>query len=240
MTVFSIITILILFQIAAAQNPCSEIGSDCRLMTTGEVKALKERILAVKALLPVPDVNRYIHNGAAEASTMPFIAESNIPNAALTYRAWPLGSFVEYPYNTLLFGYSKKSVSSKTNKKSKDVLEATNAMMAEFENQIELSVTLLPYSYLVYQDSDPDAINLEKSVNFLSWETGDENIELHMIFGPRTTKESETLILDKPVKNFAPVKAIELIISGPKAEVAELKKKIDRKTFYVLLGTVVK
>ena len=63
---------------------------------------------------------------------------------------------------------------------------------------------------------------------------------MHVIFGPRTSKEEETLIGEKPVKNFAPVKSIELVICGPKAEVAALKKKINRQAFQALLGAVVK
>jgi hypothetical protein len=64
--------------------------------------------------------------------------------------------------------------------------------------------------------------------------------ELYMVFGLRTCKEAETLNVEKPAKAFAPVKSIELQISGPKAEVDALKKKIDRKAFETLLGEVVK
>jgi hypothetical protein len=36
------------------------------------------------------------------------------------------------------------------------------------------------------------------------------------------------------------VRSLELTISGPKAEVAALKKKLDRKAFEGMLGPVVK
>ena len=61
-----------------------------------------------------------------------------------------------------------------------------------------------------------------------------------MIFGPRTCKEAETLNIERPAQAFAPVKSIELQITGPKAEVAALKKKIDRRAFEALRGAVVK
>ncbi len=37
-------------------------------------------------------------------------------------------------------------------------------------------------------------------------------------------KEAETLNTDKPAQKFAPLKSIELVIGGPKDEVAALKK----------------
>ena len=61
-----------------------------------------------------------------------------------------------------------------------------------------------------------------------------------MIFGPLTVKEAETLRLDTPVSKFAPLKSINLVIVGPKTEVAALKKRIDRHKFTALLGPVVK
>jgi hypothetical protein len=88
--------------------------------------------------------------------------------------------------------------------------------------------------------SDPDAYNIEKSTEFLSWQTGDDRVNLNMIFGPRTTKEAETLRMDKPAPKFAPLKSIELVIVGPKDEVAILKKRINRNAFAALLGPVVK
>ena len=105
---------------ASAQNPCAEIGSDCRVMTAAEVQAFKALVLAVKAALPVPDPARYRHNGAAEGSTMPFVAEANIPEAAPICRAWPAGGFPESPYNTLLFGYDAKAKPEKAAGDQKD------------------------------------------------------------------------------------------------------------------------
>jgi hypothetical protein len=243
---FPLCAMLALGGLASAQNPCAEIGSDCRIMTASEVQAFKARVLAVQALLPVPDPARYVHNGAIEASTMPFVAETNTPGAVPTCRAWPKGSFPEYPYNTLLFGYDGKAKDEKTTGDEKDPLAATKAMMSVFENRVELGVSLYPHPFLVAVEDgklvevgDSDATDVEKSATFLSW-TSNEGTNLHMIFGPRTGKEEETLILEKPTSAFAPVVSIELEITGPKDEVAALKKKIERKAFEALLGPVVK
>jgi hypothetical protein len=209
-------------------------------MTAPEATAFKERLLAVRALLPVPDPARYEHDGAAEGSTAPFIAEANFPNAVLTCRSWSAGCFPEDPYNTLYFGYLKKTNGAKNIKKQKDPIAATKTVQAMFENRIEVVVWLQPHPYLMDDFNNTDAVNIEKSTTYMSWESGEEIIELHMIFGPRTNKEEETLIVDKPARNFAPVKSIELLISGPKTEVSVLKKKIDRQAFEVLLGAIVK
>jgi hypothetical protein len=209
-------------------------------MTAAEAKAFKERVLAVKALLPVPAAANYENDGAAEARTMPFIAEAGIPQSVLICRSWPAGCFPEEPYNTLDFGYLKKTDSGKGQEKPKDLIEASKNMQAMFESRIEITVWLLPHPYLTDESIDPDAVNIEKSATFLSWQSGEDNITVRMIFGARTSKEEETLIGDKPVQKFAPVKSIELLISGPQAEVTELKKKINRQAFQALLGEVVK
>jgi len=216
---------------AVTQNPCEEVGSDCRVMTPAEVKALKERFLAVKAALPVPDPARYAHNGAAEASTMPFVAEAGIRGAVPTCRSWPAGCFTTL--NSLLFGYDSKA--------------DRGNLMAGLENRVEVDAWLRPHPHLVDNEngkcvdvSDPDAVNVEKSATFLSYESGEGAISLHMVFGPRTCKEAETLNIERPAQAFAPVKSIELQITGPKAEVAALKKKIDRRAFEALLAGVVK
>jgi hypothetical protein len=60
-----------------------------------------------------------------------------------------------------------------------------------------------------------------------------------MVFGPRTCKEAEILQVEKIAPKLAPIISIELHISGPKAEVAEFKKKTNRKAFEALLGPVV-
>jgi hypothetical protein len=236
-----------LYNPVLAQNPCAEIGSDCRVLTATEVKAFKELVLAVNALLPVPDAARYQPDGAIEASTMPFVAETKISSGVMTGGSWPAGCFPISPNNTLHFGYDAKSTQEKPAGKAKDPLAAVQAMMAVMENKIELVVWLRPHPYLVNVEDgkimdvrDQDAYNIEKSAEFLSWQTGDDNVTLNMIFGPRTVKEAETLNTDKPSPKFAPLKSIELIISGPKDEVAALKKKIDRHAFAALLGPVVK
>jgi hypothetical protein len=244
---FTMLIGVLLYYPAMAQNPCAEIGPDCRVLTAAEVKAFKELVLKVESLLPVPDAARYIPDGAIEASTMPFVAETKIPGAVPTGGSWPSGCFPIDPYNSLLFGYDAMSTKEKPATKTKDPLAAVQAMMSVMENKVELSASLKPHSYLVNVEDgkavdvpDQDAYNIEKSADFLSWQTGDENVALHMIFGPRTVNEAETLNTDKPAPKFAPLKSIELNIGGPREEVAALKKKINRQAFAALLGQVVK
>jgi hypothetical protein len=251
----SILVILSLHSPALAQqNPCAEIGSDCRIMTTAEVKALKERFFALRAALPVPDPAQWTPpSGVDESYTMPFVAESNL-GAILTCRSWPAGCFTEKNSVSFIYDSLTKSDKPKTKpKESKDINEAlkdalawVEGMQAEVGNRIEVSATLLPHAYLVdnvngkcIDVSDPEAFNIEKSATFLSWESS-EGTHLTMVFGPRTCKEDETLNVEKPAKVFAPVKSIKLEISGPnKAEVAALKK-INRHAFEALLGDIVK
>jgi hypothetical protein len=235
------------FNPASAQNPCGEMGPDCRVLTAAEVTAFKKLVLAVNALLPVPDASRYVPDGAIEASTMPFVAETKIPGAVSVGGSWPAGCFPISPNNTLHFGYDAKASPGKPAGNANDPLAAVQAMMAVMENKIELSVWLMPHPYLVNVEDgkmvevpDQEAYNIEKSAEFLSWQTGDDNVNLHMIFGPRTAKEAETLNTDKPASKFAPLKSIELIISGPKDEVAALQSRINRQAFAALLGPVVK
>lgn len=237
---FPIIAVLAQQTIALAQNPCSEIGPGCREMTAKEVKAFKERLLAVKALLPVPDPARYEHDGMAEGGTMPFIAEAGFPGATLICRSWPAGCFPENPYNTLDFGYLRKEDNAKASEKPKNFIDATMIVSTLYENKIEVSAWLLPHPYLLEEFRLDDAVNVEKSAAFLSWESGEDNIDFHMIFGPRTSSEEETLIQEKTVQNFAPVTSIEIMISGPKAEVTTLKKNLNRQAFEALLGSVLK
>ena len=53
-------------------------------------------------------------------------------------------------------------------------------------------------------------------------------------------KAFKELVLEKSANNFAPVKSIEIIITGPKTEVVLLTKKIVRKAMEALLGPVIK
>lgn len=230
---------------AIAQNPCEEVGSDCRVMSAGEVKAMTERVLAVKALLPVPDPARYAHDGAAEASTTPFVAEAAVARPAPVCRSWQAGCFTTL--NTLLFGYFNKADRAKPGAKPGDILAAAQGMQTAFENRVELNVWLRPHAHMVDNDNgkcvdvtDQDAVNVAKNATFLSWESGEEVVNFHMVLGPRTCKEEETLNVDKPAKAYAPARSMELLISGPKAEVAALKKKLNRAAFEALLGPVVK
>lgn len=94
---------------ASAQNPCEEIGADCRVMTPVEVQAFKERGLAVKDALPVTDTARYAYDDAAETRTVPVVADAKTPGGVLTCGAQPAGSFPESPQNTIPFGYVLKA-----------------------------------------------------------------------------------------------------------------------------------
>lgn len=241
---FPVLGILSLLSPALAQNPCGEEGPGCRVMSAGEVKAMKERILAIKALLPVPDPARYVHDGAAEGSTLPFVAQVSFPGA-VTCLSWPAGCFTTY--NTLSFGYLSKADHAKAGTKPKDIFAAVQAVQSTLGNRVELTVWLRPHPHLVDNEngkcvdvSETEAVNIEKSATFLSWEDGDEVVNLHLVFGPRTCKEEETLRVERPAKAYAPVRSLELAISGPKAEVAALKKKLDRRAFEALLGAVVR
>jgi hypothetical protein len=248
---YAVLTIMLIGIMAdnqvLGQNPCDEIGAGCRVLTSTEVKAFKELVLAVKSLLPVPDAARYSPDGAIEASTMPFVALTKIQGAVCTGLTWQTGCFPDSPYNTLLFGYDAKTTQGKPAAKDKDPLAAVQAMAAVIESKVEVSVELRPHAYLVYTEDgkavdvpDLDAYNIEKNDQFLSWQTGEDRVALNMVFGPRTAKEAETLTLNSPSPKFAPLKSITLSIVGPKNEVAALKKLINRQKFAALLGPVVK
>jgi len=241
------ITVLVaLLQVcpALAQNPCAEEGPGCRVMSAGEVTAMLERILAVKAILPAPDPARYVHDGTAEGGTLPFIGQVKA-GGATTCLSFPAGCFTTY--DTVSFGYLSKADHATAGTKPKDILAAVQAVGSALENKVEVTVWLRPHAHLVGNENgkcvdvtETEAVNIEKSATFLTWQSGDEVVNLHMIFGPRTCKEEETVRVESTAKAFAPVRSLELAISGPKAEVAALKKKIDRKAFEALLGPVVR
>jgi len=242
----------------AQQNPCAEEGPGCRPLTTTEIEALKARFLALRAALPVPDSSRWvIPDGVDEAFTMPFIAEQKYGGAMICF-SWPGGCFPED--NDVSFVYEAVKKDDKPADKPKETQQqkspektleelgaAAQDILAEFANRIEINANLFPHAYLVYEVdgkcldvSESDAVTIENSPTFLAWESGD-GTRLTMIFGPRTCKEAETLRVEKPAKALAPVKSIELLVSGPnKDEVAALKQKINRKAFEALLGEIVK
>jgi hypothetical protein len=243
---FGVLAILILGSPAfTQQNPCSENGPDCRLLTAAELDALKGRFLALRAVLPVPDAARWaMPPDVGEAFTMSFIAELKAGGAMIS-GSWPAGAFTErndvhFPYDGLVKPAAKQ-------KDTKDPLAWVEQMQAEVGNRIEVLATLLPHAYLVdnvdgecVDVSDPEATDVEKTGTFLSWMSS-EGTNLTMIFGPRTCKEAETERVGKPAPSLAPVKCITLEITGPnRAEVMALKKKVDRKAFEALLGPVIK
>ena len=259
MLFLTIIAILLLNNPAPAQRACADQGPDCRLLTSAELKAIKERLLALKAALPVPDPARYpLAKDVDEAYTMPFIAETNIGGGPMCGCSWRAGCFIEknnyihFPYD-LKPELKKPVVKPKADKEPKDTEKAlkealawVESMQADIGSRIEVLAHLYPHPFLVSEEngkcvdvSETDATNIEKSATFLSWENWD-GTNLTVVFGPRTCKEAETLRVGKPAPNIAPVISIELSISGPKAEVAELKKKINRQAFVALLGPVVK
>lgn len=243
---FGIIAILALGSPAfAQQNPCSQNGPDCRLLTAAEIDALKGRFLALRAALPVPDAARWaMPPDVGESFTMSFIAEMKAGGAMIS-GSWPAGAFTER--NDVDFIYDGLVKPAAKAKDTKDPLALVEQMQAEVGNRIEISARLLPHAYLVdnvdgecVDLSDPEATDVEKTGTFLSWMSS-EGTNLTMIFGSRTCKEAETERVGKPAPSLAPVKCITLAITGPtRAEVMALKKKVDRKAFEALLGPVMK
>jgi hypothetical protein len=229
----------------AQENPFSANGPDCRLLTAAEINALKGRLLALRAALPVPDPARWAPPpGVGESYAMSFIGELNAGGAMIS-GSWLAGAFTELnSVHPIYDGLVKPAAKQKD---TKDPLAWVEQMQAEVGNHIEVLATLLPHAHLVnnvdgecvdINDSEPT--DVEKTPTFLTWMSNEGTI-LTMIFGPRTCKEAETLRVDKPAKTLAPVKCITLEITGPnRAEVVALKKKVDRKAFEALLGPVMK
>lgn len=227
-------------------DPCAENGPDCRLLTAAEINGLKARLLALQAILPVPDPARFAPpHDLSKAMTLSFVAEFEAGGAMIS-GSWPAGAFTERNSVYALYdGLAKPE--AKPADPNKDPLAAVQQMQAAFGNRVEVLAELLPHAYLVenvdgdcVDISDPEATDIEKTPTFLSYVHGD-GTNLRMIFGPRTCKEEDTLRVDKPAKNLAPIKCITLEITGPnRAEVLALKKKIDRKAFEALLGPVMK
>lgn len=229
-----------------AVDPCAEVGAGCRPLTAAEIKGLQGRFLALSALLPAPDPSRYVHDGAVEASTMPFVAETKIPGAALTCSSWPAGCFTTQ--DGVGFGYDAKAAAATAGRKPRSIFEAAENMLEAGNLKVEVAAWLRPHPHRVDAEGgrcvdvgEPDAVRVEKSATFLSWETDVEgSATLHLIFGPRSCKEAETEQVERPAKALAPVVSIEVQASGPSTEVAAIKKKIDRRAFEALLGPVVK
>lgn len=242
-----VITFMALAGPALAQiDPCAENGPDCRLLTAAEVNAIKARLLALKAVLPVPDPARFAPPpDIGTAFTMSFVGELEAGGAMIS-GSWPGGAFTERNDVHLLYDGLAKPEAKPAD--AKDPLAAVRQMQAAFGNRVEVLAALLPHAFLVgVNDSgdcvdvtESEATDVEKTPTFLSY-MSNEGTCLRMIFGPRTCKEEETLRVEKPAANLAPVKCITLEITGPnRAEVLALKKKVDRKAFEALLGPVMK
>jgi hypothetical protein len=227
------------------ENPCEGNGPDCRLLTAAEINALKGRLLALRAVLPVPEPARWAQPpDVGTPFTMSFVGELEAGGPMIS-GSWPAGAFTER--NDVHFVYDGLAKPAAKPKDTKDPLAAIEQMQAEIGNRVEVLAKLLPHAYLVDNEngecvdiSDPEATDIEKTPTFLSW-MSNEGTVLKVIFGPRTCKEAETLRVEKPAAGLAPVKSISLEITGPnRAEVVALKKKIDRKAFEALLGSVMK
>jgi hypothetical protein len=227
------------------QNPCAEQGPDCRPLKPAEIAALKERLLALRAILPVPEPARWaVPSDAGDAFMAPFIAELNA-GGAMVSGSWPAGAFTELNQIDIVYDGLKKSETKP--KEAEDPLAAVAQMQAAIGNRIEILAKLLPHAYLVEEVdgkcvdvSDPEATNVQRTATFLSWETSEGTI-LTVVFGPRTCNPVEVDRVDKPAPALAPVKCVTLEISGPtREEIAALKKKIDRKAFEALLGPLTK
>jgi hypothetical protein len=229
----------------AQQDPCEGHGPDCRVLTRVEASALKERLLALRAVLPVPDPARWAPPaGVGDSFTMPFIAELNL-GSAMTSSSWPAGAFTEL--NVVHFIYDISSKSQGKPQETKDLFGLAGRILGGLGNRIEVLAKLLPHAYLVdnidgkaVDVNDLEATNIEKTPAFLSWQSN-EGTQLTVVFGPRTIKETETDRVERPAKTLAPVKSVTLEITAPdKTEIAALKKKIDRKAFEALLGPMMK
>jgi hypothetical protein len=229
----------------AQENPCAENGPDCRLLTLAEINAIKARLLALKAAMPVPDPARWSPSSdAGMAFTMSFIAEFEAGGPMIS-GSWPGGAFTERNDVHLLYDGLAKPEAKPAD--PNDPLAAIQRMQAVIGNRIEVLAKLLPHAYLVdridgqvVEINDSEPTDVEKTPTFLSWMSSEGTV-LKMIFGPRTSTEEETLRVDKPAASLAAVKCVTLEITGPsRAEVLALKKKIDRKAFEALLGPVMK
>ncbi len=229
----------------AQEDPCAGNGPDCRLLTPAEIAAIKARLSALKAAMPVPDPARWAPSSdAGMAFTMSFIAELEAGGPMIS-GSWPGGAFTERNDVHLLYDGLAKPEAKPAD--PNDPLAAIQRMQAAIGNRIEVLAALFPHAYLVdridgqlVEISDSEPTDVEKTATFLTWMSG-EGTNLTMIFGPRTSTESETLRVDKPAASLAPVKCITLEITGPsRAEVLALKKKIDRKAFEALLGPVMR
>ena len=234
---------------ASSQDPCAEIGSDCRVMTAAEKTGFEQRMAALQAALPVPDTEVYARSSLesyVETMPSPAIEMMKQADVAMTCRSWPAGCFPEEA--SYGFSYSRKEDLAKGEKKTKDLVELSQMMTSEFANQVQIAAWLRPHPHMVanidgkcVDVEDPTATAIEQTPTFLSYRTGDEEgATILMIFGPRTCNEDDILTIEKPARQFAPVVSVELDITGPTPVITELAKKIDRKAFEALLGPVVK
>jgi len=239
------IVVLALAGPAFAQvNPCAESGPDCRLLTAAEVSAIKARLLALQAAMPVPDPARFAPPPDQNmAMTLDFIAELEAGGPMIS-GSWPGGAFTERNRVSGLYEGLAKAKPAE----AKDPMAAAKLMEAMFGNRVEVLAKLLPHPFLVSVDdngncvdvTEYEATDIEKTSTFLSYIHSD-GTSLRVIFGPRTCKEEQTIRVGKPSANLAPVMSISLEISAPnRVELLALKKKIDRKAFEALLGPLMK
>jgi len=236
---------------ASALNPCEESGPGCRVMTAAETKAYRNRLEAFQAALPVPDPYRYRPSSLDDfVGSMTKTAKSAGMGAVEGPRiciSWPGGCFPT-ELRDINRSYSLKQERLKTDRSANDLASLAQGMANEMAGAVQVGANFNPFPYLVPEEKgkcldvpSPDAVAVEKTPTFLAYEQGDEeSVTLTLVFGKRTCREADTLNVDKPAKNFAPVVSVELIVSAPKAELAALKKKINRKAFEALLGPVVK
>lgn len=158
--------------------------------------------------------------------------------------SWPAGC---YPTeDNVDFGYVPKAEPGQA-KQPSGLLGRAQALMAGFENRLEVTAWMRPHAHLVGNENgkcvdvtEYDAVNVEKTATFLAYDSGEDASNTTLIFGARTCHEDETIQVETTAKAFAPVMSIEIVISGPPEEVAALKKKIARKAIAALLGPVVR
>jgi hypothetical protein len=219
-------------------------------MTAAEETAYWGRLKALDAALPVPDPARFEPAGVAELLAEAAGLDAKVKRAAelratgvpMTCLAWPAGCF---PADERGAGrsYRLKQGSGGACPKADDPLAAGIAMIGE----VQVSALLNPVPYLVPEedgkcpDAPGDASGVEKTPAFLAFERPEgESVALTVVFGKRTCKDAETVNADKPAARLAPVVSIEVNVTAPRAEIAALRKKIDRRSFEALLGPVVR
>ncbi len=113
------------------------------------------------------------------------------------------------------------------------------------ENRLEIAAYLRPTPYALMEiggkcadGPEEGAVDVEKTPTFLVYRIDmDTDARLTFVFGPRSCVTAELEMTEEPPSGrMAPVKSVEVTLSGPKGEVIALGKKLDRRAVAALLG----